>query len=76
MKKRIISLILLLSLFLCMLLTSCGEEIIEYDEDEVISAAGTLIRKSAEFNIIFWGDGIPYESDTNYDNGIYSPFLY
>jgi hypothetical protein len=56
-----------------MLLTSCGEEIIEYDEDEVISAAGTLIRKSAEFNIIFWGDGIPYESDTNYDNGIYSP---
>ncbi len=75
MKIRIISLILLLTLSLCTILTSCGEEVIEYDETELISTAGTLIRKSAEFNIIFWGDGIPFEEGTNYDNGIYSPSM-
>lgn len=75
MKKRIISLILLLTLTILTTFTSCGEEIIEYDEDEVISSAGTLIRKSAEFNNIFWGEGIPYAEGTEYDNGIYSPSI-
>ena len=64
-----------MALSLSILLTSCGEEVIEYDEDEVISAAGTLIKKSAEFNTIFWGDGIPFAEGTGYDSGIYSPSI-
>ena len=73
MNKRIISLILLLTLSLLISLTSCGEEIIEYDEAEVLKEASTLIRSSTEFNVIFWGEGIPYVEDSGYDNGIYSP---
>ena len=56
------------------LLTSCGKETVEYNEDEVIDIASTLIRKSTEFNEIFWGEGIPYVEGSGYDNGIYSPF--
>jgi len=74
MKKRIISLILLLALSLLTSLTSCGEDIIEYDEAEVLSQAQALIRASREFNEIFWGEGIPYVEGSNYDDGKYSPF--
>ena len=75
MNKRVISLILLLILSLTLSLTSCGEDVIEYDEEEVINVASTLIRNSQEFNEIFWGGGIPYAEGTAYDNGIYSPAM-
>ena len=73
MKKRIISLILLLTLITLSSLTSCAEKTIEYDGEEVIQSAKRLIRKSAEFNEIFWGEGIPFVEDSSYGNGIYSP---
>ena len=73
MNKRIISLLLLLALSLLAALSSCGEKTVEYDADEVIDSASTLIRKSSEFNSIFWGEGIPYSEDMGYNNGIYYP---
>lgn len=73
MNKRIISLLLLLALSLLAALSSCGEKTVEYDADEVIDSASTLIRKSSEFNSIFWGDGIPYSEDLGYISGIYYP---
>ena len=73
MNKRIISLLLLLALSLLAALSSCGEKTVEYDADEVIDSAGALIRKSSEFNSIFWGDGIPYSEDLGYISGIYYP---
>lgn len=73
MNKRIISLLLLLALSLLAALSSCGEKTVEYDADEVIDTASTLIRESSAFNSIFWGEGIPYAEGTDYDNGIYSP---
>lgn len=53
--KKIISLITLIAL-LCSLI-SCGEKNREYDENEVKLAAEALIRKSADLNRIFWGEG-------------------
>ena len=73
MKKRTLSVILLLALSLVFCLNSCGNKAIKYDEEEVASAASTLIRNSQEFNEIFWGNGITYTEGTDYDNGIYSP---
>lgn len=75
MNKRIISLILLLAISLIISLTSCTDKSIEYDEDEVISSASTLIRNSAAFNDIFWGEGIPFAEGSAYENGNYSPMI-
>ena len=74
--RRIISLILVLMLSMSALLTSCGKEVIEYDEGEVLTAARELIEKSTEFNDIFWGKGLEYIEGSSYDSGNYSPAEY
>ena len=69
--KKIISLIMLIAL-LCSLI-SCGEKNREYDENEVKIAAEALIRKSADLNRIFWGEGIGYIDDASFSVGYYYP---
>lgn len=69
--KRIVSLIIVFGL-LCSLV-SCKEKNREYDENEVKLAAESLIRKSAELNYIFWGEGIGYINDASYSVGYYYP---
>ena len=69
--KRIVSLIIVFGL-LCSLV-SCKEKNREYDENEVKLAAESLIRKSADLNNIFWGEGIGYISDADYSFGYYYP---
>lgn len=60
---RKISLILtVVLLFTC--LAACGEEVIvnrEYNKNEVIAAAKTLIKKSESLNTLLWGEGIKYD---------------
>jgi len=69
--KKIVSLIIVVAL-LCSLV-SCKEKNREYDENEVKLAAESLIRKSAELNYIFWGEGIGYINDASYSVGYYYP---
>lgn len=69
--KRIVSLIIVFGL-LCSLV-SCKEKNREYDENEVKITAESLIRKSAELNYIFWGEGIGYINDSSYSVGYYYP---
>ncbi len=69
--KKIISLLTLFAL-LCSLI-SCGEKNREYDENEVKQAAEELIKRSAELNRIFWGEGIGYIDDASYSVGYYYP---
>lgn len=69
--KRIVSLIIVFGL-LCSLV-SCKEKNREYDENEVKLAAESLIKKSAELNYIFWGEGIGYINDASYSVGYYYP---
>lgn len=57
---------------LCSLI-SCGEKNREYDENEVKIAAEALIRKSADLNRIFWGEGIGYIDDASFSVGYYYP---
>ena len=69
--KKFISIILVITFILSF--TSCGEESIKYNADEVISAAKTLIAKSDDLNTLFWGEGIEYVEDDLYSNGYYYP---
>ena len=69
--KKVISIILVLTFIFSF--TSCGEESIKYDEEEVISAAKNLIAKSDDLNTLFWGEGIEYIEDELYSNGYYYP---
>lgn len=71
--KKIISLLLVLSLSLLSLI-SCGDR--KYDEAEVKAAARTLIADSVILNEIFWGSGIPYVDDQNTSDGIYFEAYY
>lgn len=73
MKKRIISLILFTVISLLYCLCSCSDDVIEYDEEELIAEARTLIAGSVWFNEVFWGKGLEYMEGSAYDNGNYSP---
>ena len=49
-------------------LASCGEEVIpdrEYNAQEVVEAAKTLIEKSESLNKLLWGEGILYDVTNN-----------
>ncbi len=75
MFKRILAVVLACALCACAL-CGCGEEEVknrEYNEEEVRSAARTLIEKSALLNEIYWGAGIPYKDDLNLASGKYFP---
>lgn len=69
--KKIVSFIALLTLLLS--LVSCGEKNREYDESEVKAAAEYLIKRSADLNCIFWGEGIGYINDDSFSVGYYYP---
>lgn len=71
--KRILSLILVISLSL-LSLVSCGDR--KYDEAEVKAAARALISDSEILNEIFWGSGIPYIDDKNTSDGVYYEAYY
>lgn len=71
--KKIVSVLLLLVLSLA-LITSCGEKDREYDENEVREAALSLIERSKDINLVFFGTGIRWDSDnTSFINGAYYP---
>ena len=71
--KSIISLILstIVVLSITFSLFSCGEKDREYVEEEVLSAAKTLIKNSERLNVIFWGEGIIGTDDKSLSNGVY-----
>ena len=67
--KKILA--ILLVAILSFSLFSCKEKDRTYDEEEVISAAQSLIYDSALLNEIYWGKGIEYISDASTSNGYY-----
>ena len=70
--KRLISLVLLIIIVstLVFSLFGCARNR-EYNEAEVIEAAKTLIKKSEELNLIYYGEGLPYSSDPSAADGYY-----
>ena len=68
MKKAVATLLVILLTFS---LFSCKEKDREYDEEEVISAAGLLIYDSVILNEIYWGKGIDYINNASTSNGYY-----
>ncbi len=58
--KRLLSVILTLVLILSLI--ACDRDR-EYDEAEVLSAAGELIEKSHKLNELFYGKGLEYTED-------------
>ena len=70
MKNRMFFLIIVV--ILCALcLFSCKSKNRDYDEEEVISAAENLIKKSEILNEIYYGHGIGYIMDESKANGYY-----
>lgn len=69
MIKKVI--LLTLVVIIAVLSISGCEKNREYDEAEVIAAAGELIRKSAVVNDLFYGKGLAIIDDKNYSNGSY-----
>ena len=67
MRRRIFAILLLI---LTVFSVGC-EKNREYDESEVILAAKTLIKNSAELNEIYWGKGIAHTGDISTSNGYY-----
>ena len=69
--KRLAALLLFVVLLLVPL-TSCNRNR-SYDEVEVLTEAEKLIKESALWNEIFYGEGIPYEKNESLANGYYYP---
>ena len=71
--KKII-LLLLVVVILVGAMSSCGGK--KYDENEVKSAAKSLIEASVILNEIYWGDGLQYSEDKNTADGVYYEAVY
>ena len=69
MIKKVVSLTLVVIIALFSLI-SCEKDR-EYDEQEVLSAANTLIKKSELINEMFYGKGLAFIDDKNNANGNY-----
>ena len=70
-KPFLITIVVIICLFSCF---SCSDRKIknrEYNEEEVITAAEKLIKKSEKVNEIYYGHGISYYADESTANGIY-----
>lgn len=64
--KSLLSAILIIAISLSII--SCDRS---YDEEEVKSAAKSLIESSAVLNEIYWGEGIAYVENESTSNGAY-----
>ena len=67
-KKTLCSLLILVTLFSVITLTSCNRK---YDEDEVIEAAGKLLKQAEVLNEVYYGKGISYVSSQYRDGNYY-----
>ena len=76
MKKIIFKITLILSVLIMTAgaLVSCGDR--KYDENEVKAAAKQLIADSVVLNEIYWGEGIAYDDDKNFSDGVYYQAIY
>lgn len=72
MKNKIIKILISVILVTAAVfsVTSCDRK---YNEEEVLEAAKALIEDSKKFNLIYWGEGIPYVRDESSSNGYYYP---
>ena len=66
-KLFLLTLVVIFSLFLCI---SCSTDR-EYNEEDVLSSAENLIKKSEVVNEIYYGHGIEYYKDESTANGAY-----
>lgn len=68
-KVFLLTLVVIISLFS---VSGCGKtKNREYNEAEVLAAAGVLIEKSAKVNELFYGNGLAIIDDKSYANGNY-----
>ena len=67
--KKVLSFLLIVSTLASILLfTSCDRK---YDEDEVIEAAGNLLKQAEVLNEVYYGKGISYISSSYQDGSYY-----
>ena len=71
MKKRLLSIFFsaLIVLSVAVLLTSCSGKL---SNEEAVSEVERLVKESYELNVIYFGEGLPFEDDGN-DKNIYAP---
>ena len=69
MKKRIFAVFTLICVAVLSLLCSCGGKISGQEAKEQVRK---LVKESYHLNVIFFGDGLPFEKDED-DNSLYSP---
>ena len=70
MKRKILSVFTaVILLFISATLVSCSGKV---SEEEAISEVTRLVKESYELNVIYFGDGLPYEDDGDEKN-LYAP---
>ena len=70
--KSLSAFLILVLLFSTFILAGCNSKVKnrEYNEDEVVAAAASLLKNSEVLNTVIFGEGIGYV-DSNYKNGYY-----
>ncbi len=71
--KKIVITALILALVCSLFLVSCKQEI-TYEEAEIKAALVELIPKSAELNVIYFGEGLPISNDSEVLREFYASF--
>lgn len=70
MKRKILCVLTVFVLLLALAtLTSCSGKV---SEEEAISEVTRLVKESYELNVIYFGDGLPYEDDGD-ERNLYAP---
>ena len=71
-KTRLVSLLIAVILILSVTTLSSCDKRIKFDEAEVVAAARTLLKEAEFLNEVYYGSGIEYTENEDYDIGYYS----